>query len=281
MKKSFFLLFLMIAMGCSKSEVQQPLPEPFSNLKPIDYLMSMDEIRDVALISPFTFSSDPETKSNGQKTIKNVIPLTDFNFISHSEPSLTRSDNSHERAANKIYIVNYDNDQGYVIISADNRLPEVLGYSDNGNITDDMANPGLKMMLEELALMSIIGPGGDSIHPGPDGYYRELHSIHSGAWSTSYTRGPMVSVAWKQDFPYNIDIYCPLHGYDACACIGCTNVAVAQILSKWGIPHQAYSIRYNRTYSLEWERIRQYPYLSVAPIDVAQQVYTLMQYVVN
>lgn len=50
----------------------------------------------------------------------------------------------------RIYVVNYEDDAGFAILSADRQLPSVLGYADSGNITDTMTNPGIKLFLERL-----------------------------------------------------------------------------------------------------------------------------------
>lgn len=41
-----------------------------------------------------------------------------------------------------VYIVNYQNEEGFAVFTTDERLPQVIGYSDNGNITDTLNCPG-------------------------------------------------------------------------------------------------------------------------------------------
>ena len=62
------------------------------------------------------------------------------------------------------YVFNVENNGGFVIISGDNRTPEVLGYADSGNIDMDNLPPNLKEWLGEYSKqMKVIQTSGNNV----------------------------------------------------------------------------------------------------------------------
>lgn len=140
-------------------------------------VMSMERLQELALELPDDFSDGLSTRS-GRKMIREVVPVTDFIDGSLLEPFAASVAASGTKAAvtraggvdpadaspgslsaeadvaatlGRIYVVNYEADAGFAILSADRQLPSVLGYADSGNITDTMTNPGVKLFLERMA----------------------------------------------------------------------------------------------------------------------------------
>lgn len=113
------------------------------------------------------------------------------------------------------YVFNVENKGGFVIISGDDRTPEVLGYADSGNIDMDNLPPNLKGWLEGYSKqIKALETAGD---------------IDSKALSRASSRAPkaaiepMISTKWGQDYPYNMN--CP----DNCV-TGCVATAMAQVM---------------------------------------------------
>lgn len=118
------------------------------------------------------------------------------------------------------YVFNAEDNGGFVIISGDDRTPEVLGYADSGIIDMDNLPPNLKGWLE--------------------GYSKQIKAINnsniarSRAFSKSVTRAPKATIAtlmttrWGQDDPYNMK--CPeFFGSGNCV-TGCVATAMAQVM---------------------------------------------------
>ncbi len=92
------------------------------------------------------------------------------------------------------YVFNRGEDEGFVIISGDDRVPKILGYSDKGSFDAENLPPQLKNMMEvwanQMASLPKIG-----------------QHISWQKNTSSYTRtedGILLETAnWGQDFPYN------------------------------------------------------------------------------
>lgn len=141
-----------------------------------------------------------------------------------SRKSLTRGLNAEQQpnaTPKDYYVFNAEDNGGFVIISGDDRTPEVLGYADSGIIDMDNLPPNLKGWLE--------------------GYSKQIKAIknsniaRSRAFSKSVTRAPKSAIApllttkWGQDDPYNMN--CPnFFGTDNKCFTGCIATAMAQIM---------------------------------------------------
>lgn len=68
-----------------------------------------------------------------------------------AEPSMRRKVASASTEEQPYYIFNADNEQGFVIVSGDNRSEEIIGYADQGTIDPDNMPDALKAMLDGFA----------------------------------------------------------------------------------------------------------------------------------
>lgn len=142
---------------------------------------------------------------------------------------------------NSCYIFNRGENDGFIVVAADDVVTPLLGYSDNGsfNSADMPAN-----MKDFLA-----------------GYAAEIrwaseHPDRVRAYKASPERAvvdPICTTTWSQEEPYNLD--CPVMG-DSRAVTGCVATAMAQIMKvhNWpvkGVGSNSYSTTYNgQTYNL-------------------------------
>lgn len=162
------LICAVVLFGCAKEELTVPDSSDRSmllNSKPVGYVMSSDEIRALALSAPANYSSAPTTRA-GAKSIREITPLTSLEGIDASVRTRTAANASAElgELVDNIYVVNYENDEGFAVISADNRLPDVLAYSDSGNIPHNIAEievPGSNRFSESAARLCGTGNGTD------------------------------------------------------------------------------------------------------------------------
>ncbi len=110
---------------------------------------------------------------------------------------------------------------GYVIVAGDDRVPAVLGYSDQGAF--DAAD--IPAAMQEWL----------------DGYTAQIDAIVAGAKPDVRTSSreaitPMLNVNWGQGLPYNV-LLPHVNGSDnAHAYVGCVAVAMAQVMSYWQYP---------------------------------------------
>lgn len=261
-RKHLFLLafsLLFVVFSCVKDNVvdifrklpQEPQPPATSG-----NTITMDSLRRLALNLPAIFSQQPQTRSTG-KTIKEIVSLSSF----FNQPATRTATVSGKNPVSDIYVVNYSGDAGFAIISADTRLVDVLAYSDEGNITDTLDNPGVKLFMHGVYdyadyMLNYLPEKGDSVavhgqvRPAQaqmisartftppdydDGYYyyEEVTDEESG-W-IGYVKEPLVQVCWGQGKPFNLYA-------DTCyakhepALAGCVATAMAQIIAYHGCP---------------------------------------------
>ena len=109
------------------------------------------------------------------------------------------------------YVFNIDSVGGYVIVSGDDRMPDVLGYSYSGTYKSEEIPDNMRSWLESYA----------------EQYeYLQTHSDAKGATLTTVTGdgiSPMLDCHWNQRSPYNI--LCPQG-----TLTGCVATAMAQIM---------------------------------------------------
>ena len=127
-------------------------------------------------------------------------------FLSNMNPHGTRSG---------IYVFN--SDESFVIISADDRTPAVLGYSDHGAYDMKKAPDGLKAML---------------------GWFQASvrnYSTTRGEVAIHDAIKPLLTTKWNQHSPYNL--LCPYDDKnDAPSVTGCVATAMAQIMTSILLP---------------------------------------------
>ena len=139
-------------------------------------------------------------------------------FLSNMSPRGTRSGNAELTRAvtgvadgNDAAIYVFNSDNSFVIISADDRTPAVLGYSDHGAYDMKKAPDGLKAML---------------------GWFQASvrnYSTTRGEVAIHDAIKPLLTTKWNQHSPYNL--LCPYDAEnDALSVTGCVATAMAQIM---------------------------------------------------
>lgn len=258
-------------------------------------VMSMERLQELALELPDDFSDGLSTRS-ARKMIREVVPVTDFIDGSLLEPFAASVAASGTKAAatraggvapanaspgslsaeadvaatlGRIYVVNYEDDAGFAILSADRQLPSVLGYADSGNVTDTMTNPGIKLFLERLPDFVATSlrwdsltdpdppvdpdPGGGGTDPGPAPDPSDTtvvyHRMHQG-FQRILTKGPFMQVEWGQGPPFNKKTpACDPPQMNAPA--GCVAIAILQIMSYHHYPTSYATGVFDRS-ELDW-----------------------------
>lgn len=162
-----------------------------------------------------------------------------------------------------LYIVNYDNRQGFAIISATYEAETLLGIVDEGefNALEAAENPAFCYYLENAqnyvasTLGSGISIGGDPITPG---FIEETRLVHEDYPAK-------VTVKWGQNYPEGH--FCP-NGMS-----GCVQTAMAQMMSYLKLPtsiNLTYPERDTNVQALDWEAMTGHKQ-SLIPIFVNQE----------
>ena len=114
------------------------------------------------------------------------------------------------------YVFNADN--AFVVISADDELPAVLGYGDNGVFDKDDAPDGLKELLTCYQYV-----------------VRNSRTTTRGVVASHDAIKPLIKTKWNQSAPYNL--LCPYDTKnDATSVTGCVATATAQIMNYFQWP---------------------------------------------
>ncbi len=154
-----------------------------------------------------------------------------------SVPKLELAYTKSGEVGNVFYVFNQLHDQGFIIISADDRVKPILGYADRGTFDSGALPDGLKDIFKS--------------------YEKQIsYAIKNNtAPSCALTRvsdewadiEPLIQTQWNQNEPYNY--MCPIDPDDGYRCAaGCVAVAKAQLLYY----HQPPKIG-TETISYEWK----------------------------
>jgi hypothetical protein len=159
-----------------------------------------------------------------------------------------RSAGSSEREP--FYVFNADGNQGFVIVSGDDRTTEILGYSNIGTLDMEQLPENLKWWLDSYARQ--IEALGTSAKPA-----KKAKTRGADSWAAV---APMIETQWNQYEPYNL--WCPdlngkvrgESGFNAeNICVtGCVAAAMAQILYYYQSPQNCPSIDEYDTRTKGW-----------------------------
>ena len=163
-----------------------------------------------------------------------------------------------------IHVFNFENKQGYAIMSGVRSLPSLLALSDSGEIKQwqDSENPGLSMFMENLPLTFQPVDNDDVFATGVTSY-KEY-----GSWSTEvYIPNGLCKVKWNQMAPYNN--YCPIDEGEVCP-TGCVPTAVAQLMSIYKTPGS------HKGYIFDWDQMTKYSSAELCSSVAQDNIATLM-----
>jgi hypothetical protein len=136
-------------------------------------------------------------------------------------PSTVRRLSAITKTAPAYYIFNADNGQGFVIVSGDDALPSILGYSTSASIPANATLPDalVSFLNQYAAYVSDVRSGKATAPSRP-------------TTTDNTTVGPLCQSNWGQDAPYNN--LCPSVNDTICPS-GCVATAMAQIMYyyKW------------------------------------------------
>jgi len=120
------------------------------------------------------------------------------------------------QAGDCFYILNTGTDGGYTIVAADDRIPEVLGYSENGAFDPDRIPDNMKWWLNEYKRQIEFFLQNEDRFNGNFAKLPEFKEIK-----------PLLTSQWNQSEPFNN--MCPMDGSKR-SVTGCVATAMAQVM---------------------------------------------------
>lgn len=273
MKKNLLPFFLMIGMGIMvqgcKDDVadeekqivsEEANAEKYVNLRALfsdDHKIKEDEARSLAEdASEAIFGS---TRS-GSRVVGSTSVITSKKNGLRSASILPDT---------MAYVMNFADSMGYAIIAADDRVPQlILGCTDNGAYEDNVENPGMKILFQNVqryveseiigfeeskdSLLAVTDPAAGMTRAGF--FYGDVYFEPSG---------PLLRTQWSQSAPYN-----NLVRYNNCskgtAPTGCVQTSFAQIMAYWQHPKKIDNYEYN------WARLVAKKAISKTPETYSQ-----------
>lgn len=176
------------------------------------------------------------------------------------------------------YVFNAEENNSFVIISGEDRLPEVFGYGENGCLDTKNMPENMKTILDMYARLV------KYVASKPEGYTPRNISLTARQAKNDIPK--IMKSEWDQGSPYNR--LCPQDGYNR-SYTGCAATSMAQVMYHHKWPEKAckqipsyYSETLKRTLdglpetTFKWEKMKD-TYSRFTP-DPDKAVATLMQY---
>lgn len=217
MKKSIYLIFSILFLISCTDDISD-----LSNIRKF----SQQEIKDIAIKAYFDCFIQ-NSRQNTKVEIKEVLPVANRQHRSFHQDTL-------------MYVVNFEDDLGFAIVSSSPYTTPLLGISDQGNYDPsrdvDCGNFEVFMTNAENYVTNA--------------FVREPVLIDSLAPPLVFPNcPPKLHVSWGQEFPYGKDF--------RNGTAGCSNIATAQIMSYFKYPQTMVikNGKSNYTLSLDWDEI--------------------------
>lgn len=130
------------------------------------------------------------------------------------------------------YVFPHDGNCGYTIVSGDDRMPEIVGYSTTDTYSEENMPDGMKHLMQAYEAMATALANGDAK------VERCLAEKEALAADSTY-RQPRVEplladIAWGQTEPYNN--LCPMYDGQRRTVTGCVATAMAQLMMYYKYP---------------------------------------------
>lgn len=159
------------------------------------------------------FAANEPTAQSKQRKVAAVMP----------NPSLAYTVKSDVSDKDNVYVINYGNDMGFVVVSGETGTDAILGYCDHGAFDYKNCPPQMKEVLDFYSL-SI-----DTLRKNPEFAAKRRVAQSWPSYIGNVIVEPLLTTQWNQWAPYNN--LCPT---DCPA--GCVPTAVAQIMKYWRWP---------------------------------------------
>ena len=146
---------------------------------------------------------------------------------SHQKARIRKANGEKLNACN-YYIFNVGENQGFVIVSGDDRTAEILGYADRGSFDEATISPEMRAWLQGYSdqIEWIAEHSTQTAATSAQGKVRKSLATVRAAIK------PLIKTRWDQDAPYNL--YCPEfpneNSVNNHAATGCVATSIAQMM---------------------------------------------------
>ena len=156
-----------------------------------------------------------------------------------SQSSRRKASSEAEDGTPYYYVFNVGNDEGYVIVSGDDRVEPILGYVEHGTFDPDNIPENMRSWLQLYAdqIKYIVDNDIDPNSP----VLKKRNKVRG----TKHSVAEMLTTRWNQGSPYNI--LCPKYyekedGTQHYPATGCTATAMAQVMYFYKYPEKTKAV---------------------------------------
>lgn len=154
-----------------------------------------------------------------------------------AEPQLVYTAKARKAESAALYVFNRGNESGYMVLSADDRITPVLGYSDNGTFSESEMPDNMRYWLDCYADQIAFAANNPAAADAPATVVKKVFGASA---SERRDIAPLCKTRWNQNAPYNND--CPKIG-TAYTYTGCVATAMAQALKYHSYPEKGRGVK--------------------------------------
>lgn len=131
------------------------------------------------------------------------------------------------------YVFPNGEDKGFTIVSGDDRLPEIVGYSVNGTYDEDaLPTNYVSFMKAYQEMVEGLEQGDAQVATS----VAEKKALRASGYQYSTVAPLLGEIAWNQYEPYNN--MCPIYSGSKRAVTGCVATAMAQVMAYYQYPKE-------------------------------------------
>ena len=158
--------------------------------------------------------------------------IMDQQQVSKARKQYLLNGSSSSETATSYYVFDNGSDKGFTIVSGDDELPEIVGYSAHGNSEHLMKTEGCAAFLKAYQKFVAAFTQGDAKARKILAEQRALKA--DGRYQQPKIAPLLGDIAWNQDPPYNK--MCPKYKGSELSVTGCVATAMAQVMMYYKYP---------------------------------------------
>ena len=160
--------------------------------------------------------------------------VMDQQQVSKARKQYLLNGSSSSETATSYYVFDNGSDKGFTIVSGDDELPEIVGYSAHGNSEHLMKTEGCAAFLKAYQKFVAAFTQGDAKARKILAEQRALKA--DGRYQQPKIDPLLGDIAWNQDPPYNK--MCPKYKGSELSVTGCVATAMAQVMMYYKYPKE-------------------------------------------
>ena len=158
--------------------------------------------------------------------------IMDQQQVSKARKQYLLNGSSSSETATSYYVFDNGSDKGFTIVSGDDELPEIVGYSAHGNSENLMKTEGCAAFLKAYQKFVAAFTQGDAKARKILAEQRALKA--DGRYQQPKIDPLLGDIAWNQETPYNN--MCPEYEDSELSATGCVATAMAQVMMYYKYP---------------------------------------------